>query len=80
MVENVLISCLDLIRLGVLPYDFPSIKFEPPTAFNTKVVSEVESDTEHLDFDMLIKDFSDVFDESIITPVKADPMKISINQ
>lgn len=80
MVEDALISCLDLIRLGVLPEDFPSTTFELPTAFNTKEATEAESEDDELDLDTLIEEYSDVFDESKISPVAGDPMVIDVNR
>ena len=84
LAEDVLISYFDLVKLGVLPPDFPSRNFTPPVDVNavTPDLTQFEqiSDDIELDLSQLVDEFPDVFDDSKVTPIKGDPMKIHLNR
>ena len=76
MKEAAILCYNDLIRLQVLPKQFPAILTSSrPEAACTKVSAAAGDSIEKI-----IADFRDIFDSTTLTPVKGDPMTIVINR
>ena len=88
LAQDALISFGDLVSLGVLPENFPTRDFPTFRAYavedNIPIQSELlrppDNEDGSLDFDGLLADFDDVFDESTLSPVKGPPMSISLDR
>ena len=85
LAQDALISFNDLIRLGVIPEDFPTRSFPSACTFTVAERKEVQSlatqpEEEELDLDSLLEEYADVFKSDVVTPVKGPPMSISLNR
>ena len=95
--ESCLVSFNDLVRLGVLPHDFPRRYFDPEvsasafatdetttsgTSSSTTVPDSAETEEGFVQaaLDELLDKYPDVFDDTTLTPVTGEPMKISIDR
>lgn len=80
--EEMLISWRDLQRMGIIDDNFPS-RMEKNTSFTVKPSKSILQNTavnEALTLEGLMDEFSDVFDDTKLTPIKGEPMSIILDR
>ena len=78
---NMLLSWHDLRRLGVIPHNFPATcsEFTDHGDPNARAFSSKQNNP-IAEIEALISEFSDVFDETHVSPISGPPMKILLRR
>ena len=80
--EDVLISYNDLLRMGIISDKFPSRVFPPRCkTYSVSIPQTTEQkDDVDPDFDDLLAEYPEVFEDTKVTPMAGDPMNISLRR